>query len=292
VTNVVGIGGGHGLAVTMRAAQRYADHVTAVVSVADDGGSSGRLRASTGLPAMGDLRRCLTTLAEPDDSWARALERRFHGGELDGHPLGNLVLTALAEELGDLSAAVVAVASQLGLRATILPATDVAVTLVAEADAGPIVGQVAVHASTGIKRVALEPQDPPPGGGVVAAIEGADQILVGPGSLFTSVLAALAVPGVRDAVARSRGQRVYVCNLRAQPPETDGYDVAAHVAALREHDVEIDVVLCHPGALPLGNVGSETFGTRVVEVPVALGSSAVHDPELLGTALATLIGSG
>jgi uncharacterized cofD-like protein len=247
MTRVVGIGGGHGLAVTLRAAQQYADDVTAIVSVADDGGSSGRLRASTGLPAMGDLRVCLTALAAPDDSWARALEHRFHGGELDGHALGNLVLTALAEELGDLSAAVVAVASQLGLRATILLATDVAVTLVAESDAGPVVGQVAVHAANGIKRVALEPEDPPAGAGVVAAIEAADQIVIGPGSLYTSVL-----------------------------------------AALQEHDVPIDVVLCHPGAMPLGDVDASISGARVVELPVARGSSSVHDPELLGSALANI----
>jgi uncharacterized cofD-like protein len=234
---------------------------------------------------MGDLRVGLTALAAPDDSWGRALEHRFHGGELDGHALGNLVLTALADELGDLSAAVVAVASQLGLRATILPATDVAVTLVAESDAGPVIGQVAVHAANGIKRVALEPEDPPAGRSVVAAIDAADQIVIGPGSLYTSVLAALAVPDVRDAVARSRAQRVYVCNLRTQPPETDGYDVAAHVAALREHDVAIDVVLCHPGAMPLGDVDTSIAGARVVELPVARGSSSVHDPELLGSAL-------
>jgi uncharacterized cofD-like protein len=281
--DVVGIGGGHGLAVTLRAAQRYADRVTAVVSVADDGGSSGKLRATTGLPAMGDVRRCLTTLAAPDDSWARALERRFHGGELDGHPLGNLVLTALAEELGGLSAAASAVAAQLGLRTAVLPATDVAVTLVAESDAGPVIGQVAVHASGGIKRVALEPQDPPPGAGVVDAIAAAGQILIGPGSLFTSVLAALAVPAVRDAVAASAARRVYVCNLRTQPPETEGYDVAKHIAALRDHDVDIDVVLCHPGALPLGDLDVD-----VVEAPVARGSSSVHDPELLAAALAAI----
>jgi uncharacterized cofD-like protein len=284
VTKVVGIGGGHGLAITLRAAHRYADHVTAIVTVADDGGSSGRLRASTGLPAMGDLRRCLTALADPEDSWARSLERRFHGGDLDGHPLGNLVLTALAEELGDLSAAVAAVGAQLGLQATVLPATDVPVTLVADAEAGPVVGQVAVQASPGIKRVALEPADPPPAAGVVAAIGGAEQIVIGPGSLFTSVLAALAVPAVRAAVGRSSGQRVYVCNLRTQPPETEGYDVAAHVAALRDHDVDIDVVLCHPGALPTGELDAE-----VVELPLVRGSAGAHDPDLLGSALASVL---
>ena len=284
VARVVGIGGGHGLATTLRAARTYADEITAIVSVADDGGSSGRLRATTGLPAMGDLRRCLTTLAGPSDAWARSLERRFHGGPLDGHPLGNLVLTALAEELGDLSAAVAAVAAQLDLRATVLPTTDVAVTLVADTEAGHVVGQVAVQSTSGIKRVALEPEDPPPAAGVVAAIGGADQIVIGPGSLFTSVLAALAVPAVRRAVARSSAQRVYVCNLRTEPPETAGFDVAAHLAALRNHDVAIDVVLCDPRALPRGAVDAE-----VVELPLVRGSSAAHDPDLLGSALASLM---
>jgi uncharacterized cofD-like protein len=119
---------------------------------------------------------------------------------------------------------------------------------------------------------------------VTAAIGGADQIVIGPGSLFTSVLAALAVPAVRAAVGRSSGQRVYVCNLRTQPPETDGYDVAAHVAALRDHEVAIDVVLCHPGALPTGSVDVE-----VVELPLVRGSAGVHDPELLGSALASVL---
>jgi uncharacterized cofD-like protein len=259
---VVAIGGGHGLAVTLRAAATYADSLTAVVTVADDGGSSGRLREATGLPAMGDIRRCLSALAEPK-VLGEMFEHRFTDG-LNGHALGNLVIAALAQRVG-FRAAIDELARLLAVPARVLPATEEPVELVAVTGDGIVHGQVAIQQSTGIKRVSLEPSDPTADPDAVAAINVADQIVIGPGSLFTSVLAALAVPGIRDAVARATSPVVYVCNLSPQIPETDGFAPAAHVDALHDHGVEPDVVIADAG--------------------LARPDGRAHDPALLAQAL-------
>lgn len=259
---VVAIGGGHGLAVTLRAASTYAESLTAVVTVADDGGSSGRLRDATGLPAMGDIRRCLSALADPP-VLGEMFEHRFTD-DLSGHALGNLVIAALAQRVG-FRAAIDELGRLLAVPARVLPATEELVTLVAITDDGIVHGQVAIQQSTGIKRVSLEPSDPEADADAVAAIDVADQIVIGPGSLFTSVLAALAVPGIREAVARSAAPVLYVCNLRPQVPETDGFAPAAHVDALHDHGIEPDVVIADP--------------------ELARADGRAHDPELLARAL-------
>jgi uncharacterized cofD-like protein len=282
---VVGIGGGHGLAVTLRAAQQYASELTAVVSVADDGGSSGRLREATGLPAMGDIRHCLSALADPTSRLGEILEHRFTG-ELDGHAFGNLLIAALADRLG-FTPAIDELSRLVGARARLRPVTETPVVLVADTDAGLVHGQVAVQRCGDIKRVALEPADAGPAPDVVDAMVASDQIVLGPGSLYTSVLAALALPAIREAVAASSAQVVYVCNLRPQVPETEGYDVAAHLDALEDHGVEPDVVLCHPGALPVEGVRVE-----VVSAGVARPHGLAHDPDLLAVALSALLGHG
>lgn len=275
---VVAIGGGHGLAVTLRAAREYASSLTAVVSVADDGGSSGRLRATTGLPAMGDIRRCLSSLADPGVEIGRDLERR-----VDGHALGNLLLVEETERQGSFVAGIAAVADRLRVGATILPVTEVPVVLIAQTDSGEVRGQVAVQGSTGIKRVALEPADPPPAPGVLEAIARADEIVLGPGSLYTSVLAALAVPAVRDAVHEAAARVVYVCNLRPQIPETAGYDVAAHVDALREHGIRPDHVVHQRDGLALGSTDAAT-----IEADIAAGNGLAHDAGKLSRVLRLL----
>lgn len=282
---VVAIGGGHGLAATLQAARRYARSVTAVVSVADDGGSSGRLRRLLGIPAPGDLRRCLGALVPPGSVWARALEHRFDEGELAGHPLGNLVIAGLAEACGDFVAALDELGRAIGAAGRVLPATTVPVVLRAEAAEGPVEGQVAVMNARRIRRVALEPPDPPVPADVLASLAEADQVVLGPGSLYTSVLAAAVVPAVRKALAATSACRVYVCNLREQVPETAGYDVAAHVEALRAHDVPVDVVVAHPGALPPPPSG---MPWAYVERPVARPEGLAHDPALLAAVLAQL----
>jgi uncharacterized cofD-like protein len=286
-TNVVAIGGGHGLATTLAACHPWAGSLTAVVSVADDGGSSGEIRQATGLPAVGDLRRCLTTLASPERGvLAAALEHRFDAGTLAGHPAGNVLLASLASELGDLGAATTHLAELLGVTATVVPATTAAVDLRARlADGTDVVGQVAIEASTAIAHVSLLPPAPPLPEAAAKAVAEADLVVLGPGSLYGSVLAALAVPGLRDAVAATSGRVVFVCNLRPRPPETAGYDVAAHVGALAAHGVHPEVVLTQRGALPLGG----PTGRRVLEVDVVRPHGLAHDPRKLGDLLRSLV---
>jgi uncharacterized cofD-like protein len=282
---VVALGGGHGTAVTLRAARHYADQLTAVVSVADDGGSSGRLREILDVVALGDLRKCLVALAAEDSVLAEAFAHRFDEGELAGHALGNLILAGLVEATGDLVSGVKAAADLLGAVGEVLPATVERVVLKAEADSGPVAGQVAVSRADNIRSVSLVPANAQPPQLAVDRIVAADQIVIGPGSLFTSVLAAAAVEGIAEAVARSAGQRVYVCNLRPQRPETAGFDVSAHLDALSRHNVTVDVVLCDTSqGMDLGDIG-----ISALDIPLTGGNALVHSPVRLAHALASLL---
>jgi uncharacterized cofD-like protein len=281
---VVAIGGGHGLAASLRAARRYAGEVTAVVSVADDGGSTGRLREVDDVPALGDIRRCLVALAAGDRLAIRAFEHRFERGDVAGHALGNLAILALLEETGDFVTAVREAGRLLGVVGSVLPAATVPVILEADTASGTVSGQVAIHrTASAIRRVWLTPDDPPAPPEAVEAIARADQVVIGPGSLYTSVLAAAAVPAIRDAVASAPGCRVYVCNLRPEATETAGYDVATHARALADHGISVDVVLADADALPAGDVLA-----AMVSVPLARPSGQAHDPDLLASALASL----
>jgi len=282
---VVALGGGHGTAVTLQAARRYAGRLTAVVSVADDGGSSGRLRKLLNVVALGDLRKCLVALAAEDSALALAFEHRFDEGELAGHALGNLILAGLVEATGDLVSGVQAAADLLGAGGEVLPATVERVVLKAESAGGQVAGQVAVSQADNIHTVSLVPDDAQPPRLAVERILAADQIVIGPGSLFTSVLAAAAVGGIADAVARSGAQRVYVCNLRPQHPETAGFDVSAHLEALSRHNVSVDVVLCDTSqGMPLGDLG-----ISALDIPLTEGNTLVHSPDRLAHALASLL---
>ncbi len=283
--SVVAIGGGHGTAVTLRAARRYAGTLTGVVSVADDGGSSGRLRELLNVVAVGDIRKCLVALADEDSALAVAFERRFDEGELAGHVLGNLVLTGLIDATGDLVLGVREAAQLLGACGDILPATTERVVLKAEAAEGTVAGQVAVMGTGDIRRVSLVPGDAQAPPLAVERIAQADQIVIGPGSLFTSVLAAVAVRGITEAVASSAAQVVYVCNLRPQVPETEGFDVAAHVAALARHDVKLDIVLCD--SIEGMDIGATDVS--VLDVPLTGENTLVHSPAKLAQALSGLL---
>jgi uncharacterized cofD-like protein len=281
----VALGGGHGTAVTLQAARRYAGILTGVVSVADDGGSSGRLRELLNIVALGDIRKCLVALAAEDSALAVAFEHRFEDGELAGHALGNLILAGLVDATGDLVTGVRAAADLLGAFGDVLPATSEKVVLKAESTNGSVAGQVAVMGTAGIQTVELVPGDAQPPALAVQRIREADQIVIGPGSLFTSVLAASAVRGIADAVQRASGQRVYVCNLRPQQPETSGFDVAAHVEALARHGVAIDIVLCDSShGVPVGHPG-----VQVVDVPLTGSNVLVHSPARLAEALSGLL---
>ena len=279
---VVAVGGGHGTAVTLRAALRFAASVTGVVSVADDGGSSGRLRELLDVVALGDLRKCLAAVADEHSALANAFERRFTEGELAGHPLGNLVLAGLLSTMGDLVEAVDEAGRLLGARGRVLPATTSRVQLRSVGAEGEVTGQVAVGAATRVHHVELVPADATAPDEVLAALAAADQIVIGPGSLYTSVLAAAAVPGVTEAISASHAQCVYVCNLRPQIPETAGYSVADHLDALARHGVPIDVALVDAAAqMTRGDVE----GTVVLSGALTGRNPLIHDPARLADAL-------
>ena len=282
---VVAIGGGHGLAATLRAVRLYTPWVTAIVSVADDGGSSGRLRELLHIIPPGDLRKGLIALAEPGSILASAFDHRFTEEELAGHSLGNLVLAGLMDATGDPVAALDEACRLLEATGRVLPSTTEPVVLKAEAAGGPVTGQVAVNGTDRIRAVSLVPADPPAPPAAVGALVEADQIVLGPGSLFTSVLAAVAVPGIREAVNASSAQRVYVCNLRPQDPETGSFDVAMHVEALLAHGVAVDLVVCDSSGIPVGDPA-----VPVVDVALARPNGLAHDPTKLAETLADLLG--
>jgi uncharacterized cofD-like protein len=279
--NVVALGGGHGTAVTLQAARRYAGTITAIVSVADDGGSSGRLREALGIPAPGDLRRCLVALSDPStNALAAAFEHRFD----DGHALGNLVIAALTASTGSFIEALGETARLLDARGTVLPATADAVVLKAVAEGGEIEGQVNVARAGRIAHVGIVPPDARPPQEALDAIAAADQLVLGPGSLFTSVLAVGAVPAIREALAAARAPLVYLCNLR-QSAETPGFDVAAHLHALIAHGLDPDVVLYDPAAMDVGGCD-----TTCVAADLTRDDGSGHDPARLARALADLLG--
>jgi uncharacterized cofD-like protein len=300
---VVAIGGGHGLAKALTALRQLEVEPTAVVTVADDGGSSGRLRRDLGIIAPGDLRMALLALAR-DERLADALRHRFVRGELEGHALGNLLLVALAERAGgDFVDALDAAAAMLDCAGRVLPATTVPVQLKAAVAGEELHGQVQVAEATGrIDRIWLEPTDPPACAAAVRSIEQADLVLLGPGSLFTSVAATLLVPDVGAAVAASAAPVVAVLNITTQPGETSGLSCAAHVDALLEHlpGADLDIALVHDGPRGIGD--GEPLGTdlehprvgRVVRADVlsrdARGMPGWgHDPRRLADALAPIV---
>lgn len=294
---VVAVGGGHGLAASLRAMRRYAGSVTAVVSVADDGGSSGRLRtAMPELPAPGDVRRCLSALADPGSALGNVLEDRFaaDAGDLADHAFGNLLLAALTIRLGSFPDAVEEVARLCGVDGRVLPATvepvGLEALLAAPPDGGPVpptlvVGQVAVARARGPRHLTLDRSGVSSPSEVVEAILHADQVVLGPGSLYTSVLAAAIVPDVRRALQDTAAQRVYAANLAPQIPETEGFTLDDHLRALREHEVPVDVVLCHPGV----ERGATAEGVTIAVAEVADARGLVHHPVPFAAALAALL---
>ena len=288
---MVAIGGGHGLAVTLRAGRLYAGTLTGIVSVADDGGSSGRLRHELGIVPPGDLRKCLVALADDKSEQSRrlalAFEYRFDSDEASGHALGNLVIAALVASTGDLQQALDDAGALLGSVGRVVPAATEPVVLLAESDSGEIRGQTAVQRTKGIRRVSLDPAGVAAPPEALKAIAEADQVVIGPGSLYTSVLAALAVPELTKALGQCSAQRVYVANLRPQPSETADYDVAAHLAALADHGVEIDAVLADTSAITLGAI--DALGVRVITAELAKANGLAHDPGRLAGVLAGLV---
>jgi uncharacterized cofD-like protein len=289
---VVALGGGHGLAMALRAIRAYAGEVTGIVTVADDGGSSGRLRRDLDVPAPGDLRRCLVALAGTDGPWPNAFEHRFTSGELKGHALGNLILVGLYETLGDLGAAVDECGRMLGTVGNVIPATVGGVEMSAQVGAERVSGQVAVaHAGERdrIHDLRLDPPDPKAAPGAVEALAQAQQVVVAPGSLYTSIVAVMCVPQIRDAVAGSPAMVVQVANL-ATEHETRGHDGTDHLAAVHEHGGRVDVFLYDPEhGLAVDEKRVAALGARPVAAPISRADGSGHDPEQLAKALAALL---
>jgi uncharacterized cofD-like protein len=257
IVTVVAIGGGTGLPVVLRGLRRYLSahsRITAIVTAADDGGSSGALRREYGVLPPGDIRNCLIALARVAPEVSAALQYRFDGGA-ELHPVGNLLLAALDMVAADEVTAIRLAAELLGVDDLVLPSTTQRVHLVADLlDGRSVHGESEIPRShTPIKRVRLDPPDAAAAPGVLEALCEADMMILGPGSLYTSLLATLVVPGIAEAVSRARAIRIFVCNAMTEPGETDGYGVAEHLRALAAHGVApeaLDYVVVNTTPIP------------------------------------------
>ena len=235
---VVAIGGGTGLSVMLRGLKEYPLHLTAIVTVADDGGSSGRLRSELKIPPPGDIRNVLIALADTEPLLERMLQYRFKNGDgLAGHNLGNLFLAAMKEITGDFVTAIKEMSRVLAVRGQVLPASEEDVVLKAEmADGSVVVGESIIPLQgRRIKRVFLDPPRPKPLAAALRAIKEADAIVIGPGSLYTSILPNLLVSGMTDAIRKSNALKMFVCNVMTQPGETDGFTASDHLKAIHDH---------------------------------------------------------
>ena len=271
---VAALGGGHGLAVALRSILDYGDIITAIVSVADDGGSSGRLVPALAIPPMGDIRRALLALSPDPSLWRRLMEFRFGeaGADIGGHSLGNLLIAALTEMSGSFEDALNTVGRLLGARGAVVPAAAEPLTLEADVDGTTVRGQVAIATGRGtITALRVLPDTARATRTASSAIVAADEIVLGPGSLFTSVIAGLRVPGIAEAINAASGTLIYVCNLTTQDGETLGMNGAAHVAALGSVGGvrRPDVVVAHDGPLDVPH------GLARVEVPDVPGVKTV-----------------
>ena len=309
---VVVIGGGTGLSTLLRGIKEHTSNITAVVTVADDGGSSGRLREELGIPAVGDIRNCIVALADSEPLMGELLQYRFPGeGEagLGGHTVGNLLLAAMASVQGDdFEEGVRQMNRVLAVRGQVVPATGTAVTLHARlVDGAEVVGQSEIAKSTRIDRVWLTPEDVSAGDDARRAVDEADLIVVGPGSLYTSIMPSLLLPELLAAVRASEAVKLYVCNVATQRGETQGYDLAGHLGALERHTGAgwIDVILANnrfdakrpggyeaeavklrwPPAVSAGAAGAHTHLPRLVLEDVVDPENAHHhEPARLAAA--------
>ncbi|MFI8823200.1 uridine diphosphate-N-acetylglucosamine-binding protein YvcK [Streptomyces sp. NPDC053431] len=305
---VVALGGGMGLSASLAALRRITGDLTAVVTVADDGGSSGRLREELGVLPPGDLRKALAALCGDDDwgqTWARVIQHRFQSkGEMHGHAVGNLLIVALWEQLGgDPVQALDLVGKLLGAQGRVLPMSAVPLELQAlvkghdparPQDVDTVRGQATVALTPGeVQSVHLVPNDPPAVPEAVAAVLDADWVVLGPGSWFSSVIPHLLVPELLDALVETKARRVLSLNLAPQPGETEGFSPQRHLEVLARHapKLALDVVLADEAAVrdvcarePLADA-AKRLGAAVELAPVARPDGAPkHDPELLAAA--------
>jgi uncharacterized cofD-like protein len=306
---VVALGGGHGLFASLSALRRVTRQLTAIVTVADDGGSSGVLRRDFGVLPPGDLRMALAALCGDDawgTTWSRVVQHRFAGrGGLGGHAVGNVLIVALWELLGDTVQGLDWVGRLLGAHGRVLPMASVPLDLVAEVEgADPdrpgeitlIRGQVACASTTGrVRSVSLIPADPPACPQGIAAVATADWVVLGPGSWFTSVLPHLLVPELAEALITTPARRIVALNLVPQAGETDGFSPHAHLEVLADHapGLKVDVVLADRraagGSAAELEKAASLLGGRLVMSDLAMrDGSPLHDPRRLAGALAEI----
>ncbi len=303
---VVALGGGTGLSTLLRGLKEHTSNLTAVVTVADDGGSSGKLREQLGVPPVGDIRNCIVALADAEPLMGRLLQYRFPGEDvpdsLGGHAIGNLLIAAMtAVEGGDFEEGVRQMNRVLAVRGQVVPASSTPLVLHAVLhDGSEVVGQSRIAATSGIERVWLSPDGVSAAADAVAAIAEADLLVIGPGSLFTSVLPSLLLPEIRAAVLASEAPRIYVCNVATQPGETTGFDLADHVEALERHTSSgiVDIVLANHRTVagPSGEAAGDAIRLRwppdsdqpprlVVDDLVDPDDPRHHDPARLAAAI-------
>lgn len=308
------IGGGTGLSVLLRGIKNATSNVTAVVTVADDGGSSGRLREDLGMIPPGDLRNCLVALADTEPLMEKLFQHRFGGcGDLAGHSFGNLFIAAMTEVLGDVEKALKESSKVLAVKGRVLPASTQRVRLIATMTDGTIVEGESkiplVHKR--IDRVHLYPPEVEPVKSSLDAIADADAIILGPGSLYTSVLPNLLVNGVTETLRKSRATKIYICNVMTQPGETDGYTASMHAKAILDHvgpgvidyvlvnDQEVDPAIqekyAKEGSYPV-QVDEEALidlGIRYLKADIVSAADAGHhDPVKLSRNIMNLVNKG
>jgi uncharacterized cofD-like protein len=316
---LVAIGGGTGMPALLRGLRRYTGNITAIVTVADDGGSSGRLRRELGVLPPGDFRGNIAALSRDEELMTQLLQYRFgssvdegpdQGRELQGHAFGNLLLAALTGITGSFDEALLAAQRVLAMRGQVIPSTLSQVTLTAdvllengegEFELQQVTGESAITKKRGrIQRIYLQPDDvrayPP----ALKAIFQADLILIGPGSLYTSILPNLLVPDLAQALYHAKAHNVYIANIATQAGETSGYNVADHVAAIRQHvpDLQLDVVLANDNLSPAQDALGQTILVEMSDVPgVRLVTADLmdmtrpwrHDSEMLAEVVMELL---
>jgi uncharacterized cofD-like protein len=295
---VVALGGGHGLALTLQAIQSYASQISAVVAVADDGGSSGRLTAGLGIPPPGDVRKCLLALTPDQSLWSEVFAYRFEGGDIEDHSLGNLLLAALTDITGSFGAAVDAAGRMLKAVGRVIPAANKAAVLTASVGGKEVVGQAAITKTRDIDEIKVGPEGLHASDAALEAIGDADQLILGPGSLYTSLLAVLLVPGIAEAWRSSRAQKLFVLNLIGQEGETlgltgrDHLDALGTIARIEGHGVVIANLSPIPEplasrAVRVSRSEAAEWGWRVesAELVRIVDGWPEHDPNALGRVL-------